>query len=220
MCTRRSCWRTGMLAVASTAVLAWPGVSPAARVPFGGNTYDLILDDQLSWPEAQTAAADAGGRLATITSAAEQAFIESLLVDRAAPSGAYWFGLQEVGNSNVFQPLNGETSTFTNFDTGEPNNGGTVAESVGSILWSTDPAEPGFGRRGEWNDLPPGGYPDPAFITDSADLMRTGYLVEFNGVGSGNGNGGGNPIPIPPAVLAFPLVALIAFAAGRRMMRA
>jgi hypothetical protein len=195
-------------------------------VPFGNHTYDLILDDTITWPAANTAAAGSGGRLATITSAGEQAFIESLLINRSAPTGAYWFGLQEVGMSNVFVPLNNETTTYNNFAPGEPNSGVTVAESVGSIFWTADPAGPGFSRRGQWNDLPPGGYPDAAFITDEADLYRAGYLVEFDrsGVGNGDGNGtdgggGGNAIPIPAAALAFPVTAALAFVARRRMLR-
>jgi hypothetical protein len=235
----------------------------AAPVPFGNHSYDLILDNEASWPDAEADAASIGGRLATITSAAEQAFIKSLLINRAAPTGAYWFGLEEIDDeSNVFVPLNDETSSYNNFGVGEPNNGITIPETVGSIFWTADAAGPGFARRGQWNDLPLDGYPDPDFITDEADLYRAGYLVEFggdqsgggngdgdgtgggnedgtggptvggtsgggNGTGGGNGNGGGNgtgggngganPIPLPPAALAFPLTALIAFAAIRRM---
>ena len=239
----------------------------AAPVRFGNHSYDLILDGEVSWVDAEADAASIGGRLATITSAAEQAFIESVLIDRAAPTGAYWFGVEEIDDdSNVFVPLNDETSSYNNFGVGEPNNGTTVAESVGSIFWTADPAGPGFLRRGQWNDLPPDGYPDPDFITDEADLFRAGYLVEFggdqsgggngdsdgsgggnedgtggptvggavgggdgtgggngtgggdgNGTGGGDGNGGANPIPIPPAAFAFPVAALIAYAAMRRM---
>ena len=214
------------------------GAASAAPVPFGGNSYDVVVDDQLSWTAAQSAAEAAGGHLATITSAAEQSFIESLLIDRDAPTGSYWFGLTETAVEGKFTPINGEQSSFSAFAPGEPNNGLFRDENVGAVYWTSDDDADAFtfSRRGTWNDAPQAGYP-PADegVALFPDLRRAGYLVEFLDVGSGSGDGsgtgegggsgtggaGGEPtaIPIPPAILAFPGAAALAYWANRRMRR-
>jgi hypothetical protein len=173
-------------------------IASAAPVPFGGHAYDLILNDQLSWNGAQSAATTAGGQLATITSAAEQTFIESLLTDRNPPTGAYFFGLQETSTAGQFAPVGGETSTFNNFAPGEPNNGvGIEDENVGTVYWTNQPGLT-FDRRGQWNDVPESGYPNSVTGTPPfPDLLRGGYLVEFAsttvpGSGTDGGTGGGD----------------------------
>lgn len=189
----------------------------AAPVVFDGNghSYEVLLDDTRSWSEAR-AAARAGGRdLATVTSAEEQAFVESLLLASDAPTGSYWFGLRETATEGVFRPVNGEASDFTHFAPAEPNNGGEEAESVGGIYWTADadaPVRPAtVPRRGFWNDLPEQGYSNDASIAvGQADLLRAGYVVEAAAPVA---------VPLPPAALAFPAAALAAGWAARRVRR-
>lgn len=224
-----------LLRVAAVPVLATSafvgGVASAAPVPFGGNTYDVILDDDISWTGAQNAATAAGGSLAVISSASEQSFIESLLFDRNAPTGSYWFGLIESDAEGVYRLPGDVPGTFSNFASNEPNDAGGLGESVGAMYWTADGGDPaGLARRGDWNDLPDEGYPNDGGLDPAqADLFRAGYLVEFasvgsgNGTGNGNGDGGGdgdpNAIPIPPALLLFPGTAVLAILAARRMKR-
>src|SRR5437764_3755616 len=59
----------------------------------GGHQYELVLAPSASWGQAEAAAESAGGFLATIGDAGEQAAVERLLTDANAPSGSYWFGL-------------------------------------------------------------------------------------------------------------------------------
>jgi hypothetical protein len=202
MSSRQTSWA----ALPATAAAAWavgfaPALTSAAPVPFGGHNYDVILNNQLSWSGAQSAANSAGGHLATITSAQEQAFVESLLGDRNAPTGAYFFGLRESSTPNQFAPVNGESATFSNFASGEPNNGvGAESETAGTLYWTADPGASSFSRRGQWNDVPDSGYPDNVLATPTfPDLLRGGYLLEFDsavvpgsGTGAGTGGGAGN----------------------------
>ena len=236
-------------ALPAVATLAAAAQSSAAPVPFGGNTYDLVFHSEITWTAARDAAAASGGSLAVISSEAEQEFIESLLLDRNAETGSYWFGIQETETEGDYEAINGESLTFTNFSPGEPNNGaGGVEESVGGIYWTRDGEgidETLLGRRGDWNDLPEQGYPnDDAPIPPEPDLFRAGYLVEFAGDGTGVGDGGGDggigdgvgdggigdgdgggdgggpsPIPIPAAAFMFPGTAAIAYFATRRLRR-
>ena len=231
-------------AAASLALTA--AVASGEPVPFGGSTYDLVLDNESTWTEARDAAAASGGSLALISSAEEQSFVESLLVDRGAPTGSYWFGIQDITGQGMFRTLDDEPLTFTNFAPGEPNDAAGVGESVGGVYWTADGGDAAtLERRGGWNDLPEEGYPNAEvpISPEQADLFRAGYLVEFvqDSVGGGDGDGtdgdgdgdgtggdgtggdgdggGATPIPIPAAALTFPGTALLAIFAARRMKK-
>ena len=188
-----------------------------------GNTYEVVVNDSLSWDDARSAAQAAGGDLATITSQAEQSFVESILGSASAPTGSYWFGLRETLTEGVYQHVSGESSSFTNWMTGEPNNAAGV-ENVGAVLWTPDGGDAGLlPRRGRWNDEPVSGYPaDGLTLPAEADVYRGGYLVEIAGDDNGgNGNGGGTPnaVPLPAAVFTFPAAAAFAGVFYRRMNR-
>ena len=55
-------------------------------------------------------------------------------------TGSYWFGLQET-SENVFTPVTGEASTYTNWDSTEPNN---AHQNAGGLVGDIDPAFPGM----------------------------------------------------------------------------
>jgi hypothetical protein len=202
------------ISVAVVALHVSKGVAAPAVFPGNGHVYEVVLDATSDWPEARAKAQLAGGDLATITSAAEQAFIKELLISEGAPTGSYWFGLRESATPNLFEPVSG-TSSFSSFAPGEPNNGAVEEETVGGIYWTASAGDNGgrFLRRGEWNDLPATGFPDAVSGAPlETDLYRAGFIVEVDAAPS--------PVPIPAAVLIFPGTALVAFAAARRLRRA
>lgn len=235
-----------LAAAPAIASLALAAAASAAPVQFGDSSYDLVLDTESTWTEARDAASESGGSLALISSAEEQSFVESLLLDRAAPTGSYWFGIQDVTDQGTFRSVDDEPLTFTNFAPGEPNDGAGVGESVGGIYWTEEGGDPAtLSRRGGWNDLPEEGYPNDGVAGNpaQADLFRAGYIVEFaadsiggpgdgdgtdggdgdgtgGGDGDGDGDGGGaTPIPLPAAALTFPATAALALLAARRVRR-
>ena len=184
-----------------------------------GNTYDLIVDNTVSWDAARSAAQAAGGDLATITSQAEQGFLESLLTSANAATGSYWFGIRGTGTEGVYQNVTGEALSFTNWTPGEPNNS-NGGENVGAVLWTANGGDPGtLARRGTWNDEPTSGYPAPGLPTPAQpDVLRGGYIIEI----AGDDNGGGgepNAVPLPAAAYAFPLGAAVAGYFYRRLRR-
>lgn len=209
----RSSWKLGVAVAAASfsgSVLAAPVVFPG-----NGHSYDVVVNNSIDWSAAGAAAGTSGGYLATITSAAEQTFVESLLSSANSPTGSYFFGLQER-TEGVYGPTHGESSTYSNWDAGEPNNGAGTPETVGSILWTAGSAEPTFARRGHWNDVPVTGYPDPVVGTPAqADVLRGGYLVEIEPAVTPPPTA----IPLPPALYAFPAVATLAGFAAHRMRR-
>ena len=61
------------------------------------NTYTVVIDPNVSWTSARTTAIGAGGYLATITSAAEQAAVNAAIA-AAGPvqSGGFWINMRET----------------------------------------------------------------------------------------------------------------------------
>ena len=135
-------------------------------VPGPGTTFQRITWDQANAAAQSSLFLGVNGYLGTITSSAESQFVSTLLTDPGF--GFAWLGgFQLPGspepNSN-WQWINGETWSFTNWDTEEPNNfyagdvGGRLAGSPEDALHS----RPG----GKWNDLP-------------HDAFLPGYLIEY-----------------------------------------
>jgi hypothetical protein len=87
-----------------------------------------------------------GGYLVTITTSGEQSFIFNIW-----PSG--WIGLTDEVNEGTWRWVTGETYSYTNWNSGEPNNAG-----------NEDYVQ--FVSGGRWNDLP--------------NNVSLPYVLEFN----------------------------------------
>ena len=93
-----------------------------------GHLYEIVVSN-LSWENAQNTAVAAGGYLATITSAEEQAFIENLLTQYTSPGvGGFMIGGSQLSGSaeptDGWQWVTGEAWSYTNWGGSEPSNGG------------------------------------------------------------------------------------------------
>lgn len=172
--------------------LAALGAAAVAQQPIqwsvqsGGNGHWYQLDPQArSWPEASALAAARGGHLATIRSAAENAFVVAL--STTPPPGinrTCWLGGYQVPGSCEpgcgWRWVTDEPFDFTLWGAGEPNNAG-VNESCLHI-WVTD----------RWNDARPS-FLSESVIEWSADCNVDG-IVDFGQIREGalpdtNGNG-------------------------------
>lgn len=121
--------------------------------PINGRGYFLLSES--SWTDAEAAAVQLGGHLATLRSQAEQDWIYSTFGNRGGVARNLWIGLHDpVPSSNSSDPVtrrsefvwsSGEPVTYENWFTGEPNNS-PPGELYGHI-WL-----PGFGVSGFWND--------------------------------------------------------------------
>lgn len=164
--------------VASVAVatpVEWP-------IADGGNghSYEAVyVEAGISWTAARDAAELAGGYLATVTSAAENGFVYSLVANRPefwpADSfggngvGPYLGGYQEPG---AVEPDGGwrwvtdEPWDYTNWAPNEPNNSNGGTEAYLHYFWP-------IGDNGQiqaplWNDL-----------ANDIPLGVRGYIVEY-----------------------------------------
>lgn len=123
------------------------------RVVWAGNghRYEVrVYASQRSWTDARDDAAQSGGHLVTITSAAEGAFVASLVGSRIdAYEGAYgpWIGAYQpnpTADDGGDEPaggwawVTGEAWSYTAWGDGEPNNAGN-AEHYGhyfDVRWN------------------------------------------------------------------------------------
>lgn len=100
---------------------------------YNGHSYYRSTGTAI-WTTARTNCDNMGGHLVTITSAAEQSFIFNLW-----PSG--WIGLTDEVTEGTWRWVTGETYSYSNWNSGEPNNAG-----------NEDYVQ--FVSNGKWNDLP------------------------------------------------------------------
>jgi hypothetical protein len=118
-----------------------------------GHWYSTVVSSDMSnmycWTEARDNASQRGGHLVTITSAAENAFIQTNLPSVTAPDGSYtwaWLGAYQDSDDQEpgeFSWVTGEPWDWTNWSPGNPSNDGGFEDYV-----ITD----GTGY-GVWNDL-------------------------------------------------------------------
>jgi hypothetical protein len=110
--------------------------------PAFASTY--VLTPVMSWTDAEAYANSLGGHLVVINSQAEQ----DLLVSEFGGTEPLWIGLTDLQINGVYQWVNGDPLTYTNWLAGEPNNLGY--EHYGEMNWQLP---------GKWNNatnLPPG----------------------------------------------------------------
>ena len=117
--------------LAATAMLAFAANADAVPMVWDGNghTYEVVTGDQtITWNEARALAEAMGGHLATITSAAENDFVASMVRDYGFGNRErYWLGGYQTDLNNEpdgsWAWVTGETWDYTNWEVGEPNNG-------------------------------------------------------------------------------------------------
>lgn len=135
-----------------------------------GHWYQAVaVPGGIAWESADAAARATGGMLVSITSAAENQYVFSL-IDKPDiwGGGAFvagpWIGGVQIPGSP--EPLGGWTWTsgepfaFDAWTPGEPNNGGGLRQEDRICFWSISP-----GRSPTWNDYP-AWAPCPAYVVE------------------------------------------------------
>jgi len=139
-------------------VVAGPFVNPS-------NKHRYYVLDSAAWSEAQKTATSLGGYLAIVRSAAENEWIRINVCNAALGTPiAVWIGRHDEAVEGAFQTVNGEASSYTKWNAGEPNNDG-----------DEDYAQIASAATGKWNDL--------------SNTYSIRAVVEVPCVGDVNGNG-------------------------------
>jgi len=113
---------------------------------FNGHRYELV-EEMLTWKEANLEAQKRGGHLAVITSAEEQEFILELIA--GGSKNVYWLGGQRTGNR--WNWVTGEAFDYKNWTPQQPDNwqGG---QNKMVIMRVVNPGLP-EAQIGQWDDM-------------------------------------------------------------------
>jgi hypothetical protein len=174
--------RKTVLAVA--AILGLAGSANAAtllnQTSANGHTYQLWYEAAgLTWGEAEARAVAAGGHLASIADASENALLygmigsnaEILYLNDGNRAGPFLGGFRAT-NGGPFAWSDGTAWSYTNWASGEPSNYGGQENYLAFFATGPDAVdEPNEGSF--WNDV----GPNPSFPTGK----MTGYFVELPG---------------------------------------
>ena len=174
----RRAWRW-IAAAAAALALPVAGAVPADAVdgvlynPGNGHFYKWVPGSG-TWPVANAGAQALGGYLATVTSAQEKDWI---LANMGIGTASAWLGGTDAATEGVWTWITGETWSYTNWNTGEPNNSGNEDQLMmyGNGTWNdapatyTLPANPGGGYLVEW-DTDPNPPPPPQIPADPTNL--------------------------------------------------
>lgn len=153
-------------ALTAATMLAALGAGGAAAAPVqwlagNGHWYEFIAAPSITWVDADSAATGlgAGWNLASITTAAEETFIISLITGTIAQRTHVWIGGTDAAIEGTWTWTDGESFFPTNWWGGEPNNSGNedyLALDFRGSAWA-------------WNDAP-----DNVFT----QVPVIGYIVE------------------------------------------
>ena len=133
-----------------------------ARVAYG-HLYGAI-NMTTDWFSAYEYCTSIGGHLATITTEREQAIIADML--EKASANFYWLGA--IKNSDGWNWVSGEEFSYTNFNSGEPNN--KNGNEMFIMVYAVNSGYP----VGKWNDL------NLLYNNNSGNLHNnTGFICEW-----------------------------------------
>ena len=149
-----------VFACASGATLAAGLVEQFASPVSDQNGHRYVIysagdfDNPIAWPAARDAAAAAGGYLATVTSAGEEAFLQDAFAgSRIFVGVAPWIGLSDAAQEGTFRwvtgPEAGQALGYADWLAGEPSNSGPTGNED-YVTWSNYPFGP---AGGAWNDV-------------------------------------------------------------------
>ena len=133
---------------------------PEDAAKFNGHYY-MLYNDASSFDSAQQKCIERGGHLATLTTAEENSFVYSYIVSLGVKNA--YFGFTDAEREGTWKWVNGETSDYTNWHSGEPN-GENSKEDYAMFYYKFS--------DGTWNDGDFGG---------STVNGGTYYLCEWDG---------------------------------------
>ena len=131
-------WLLLLAAVAQARPLSPPIVNP-------GNHHSYLLLDTSTWKEAEAEAVRLGGHLATIRNPAEEDWVFRTFGSYDGKQHLLWIGLSDTAKKFHFSWSSGESSSYTCWAEGEPNNAGRGEDFV-AIYY------PNHSQGGKWND--------------------------------------------------------------------
>lgn len=156
----------GMLNIAQGAPIYNPGT---------GHWYDIVSSGANgAWINAELNAQAMGGHLVTINDAAEEAWLRAIFGEQTR----YWIGFNDAAVEGTWVWSSGEPVTYTNWDSGEPNNSMPPdwGEDYAVLNWNA--------ATGGWNDWG-SARPDYYYIEGIAEVIPAPGAILLSSIGLG-----------------------------------
>ncbi len=131
-------WLLLVAAVAQARPLSPPMVNP-------NNHHSYLLLDTATWNDSEAEAVALGGHLATIRNQAEDDWVLHTFGSYGGQQRLLWIGLSDIAKKFHFSWSSGESSSYTCWAPGEPNNAHGSEDYV-AIYY------PNYRNPGKWND--------------------------------------------------------------------
>ncbi|KAK2908599.1 hypothetical protein Q8A67_004436 [Cirrhinus molitorella] len=116
------------------------------RCPIGWEKFGTqcfkYFSDLKPWAEAEKQCIDLGGNLASIPNKLSNDFLKTFVKKHAKDSTRTWIGAHDATKAFVWFWSDGSKFEYSDWHTGEPNNGGEAERCV----------EMGYGDEKRWND--------------------------------------------------------------------
>ena len=96
-----------------------------------GVCFSYFTNSPSNWETARSRCAVWGGDLATITNSNEDALLDSIM---GVDSSECWIGYNDIETEGEFKWADGTNSSYTNWESGEPNNAGSI-QDCGTKYW-------------------------------------------------------------------------------------
>ena len=130
------------LLLAATVVQAHP-LSPPIVNP--NNHHSYLLLDAATWEDSEAEAVALGGHLATVRNQAEEDWLVRTFGSFGGKQRLLWIGLSDITQKFHFSWSSGESSSYTCWASGEPNDAHGSEDYV-AIYY------PNHSQGGKWND--------------------------------------------------------------------
>ncbi len=138
--------------------------------PDNGHTYQRF-DTLLTWSQAKDSCASQNGHLATITSQAENDWVQDNFLAAAGiysgNSKGFWLGGSDAEVEGQWTWITGEVWNFVSWSTGNPNNGGGSEQNY-LCMWD-------FDGRGDWDDAYV--FEDAPYLCEWGTITSPGSFV-------------------------------------------
>jgi len=110
-----------------------------------GSRFYKVYSERMTYNAAKTQCESDGAFLAIPRSEAENDYIADLI-----PYENIWIGINDIDQERVFVAVDGSDITYTNWDSGEPNNANGGEDAV-TIHYPANSIRPE--RQKTWNDV-------------------------------------------------------------------
>ncbi len=144
---------------------------PAVEASFNGHKYALY-DLSMTWTEAKKYCQKLGGHLVTITSAEEQAFLESILPDPCTKR-QYWLGASY--ENGAWSWVTGEAFDYSNWDRNQPDH--QSGENFLEIFNCSGDGGAYPATRYKWNDVT---YDNISGSNPVVGVDAIGFICEYD----------------------------------------